>query len=225
MVLPKASCGRCEGAISVVEATLMNADFEPARIHFGLAKKSAKRNKQKLKLGFAFENQPPTQRYLHKDEHPSALVIPDYDHPGIMRGAAVDEPFSYRYLIRSLIEIDDFKKRLAHIGASAPFGTRSPLHFVLFGRMLAKIAHALTVAEVGLDKFTPCLTDIILNGSMHGFKYYIGTLGESRPAPTMHNAKIGMRIDREHLMVYADIQLFSSAASAITYRVFSGSMK
>jgi len=59
-----------------------------------------------------------------------------------------------------------------------PIGTFSAPEFF---RMLAKIAHAFAVAELGLDSFTPYLIPIIVEGDTSNCAQYIGGLQYEEP--------------------------------------------
>lgn len=66
------------------------------------------------------------------------------------------------------------KKGLGH---AAP---RSDIPLALFLRVLAKIAHSFVVSQVGLDRFRPLLTDVIL-GKDTCVAYYIGSVVNDFP--------------------------------------------
>ena len=53
-----------------------------------------------------------------------------------------------------------------------------------FFRMLAKIAHAFAVAEMGVGSFTPLLTPLICNADTSNSVQYIGGLQHAEPATT-----------------------------------------
>lgn len=61
------------------------------------------------------------------------------------------------------IETDAYRKLVKEDGEGIQIARVNPLTFF---RMLAKIAHGITAAQVGLCNFTPLLTDLILGNAM-----------------------------------------------------------
>jgi len=74
--------------------------------------------------------------------------------------------------------------------------------------MLAKIAHAYAVAELGLDSFTPFLSDIILNKSPMYIGHYVGGLRHDEKGDDLHHIEISNFGAKRYVVV--EIRLFAN---------------
>lgn len=98
------------------------------------------------------------------DEVPVQLQMPLYDGPGIITGRTADnlemKPKSLHPTKLNTAKEAALKKKLGARGIRVPPGE---FHYEPFARMLAKIAHAWTVHELGgPEMFKPYLTNHIL---------------------------------------------------------------
>jgi hypothetical protein len=234
IILPRASCKECERKIGKVEGTLNNADFAAARAHLGIKSKNSGRARNRIRLDLAeglekirdgakVSRHPLkiTNHYITKEEHPSLMMLPAFDPPGILlRQPPTDEFCGDGVFFWSITEGAGYK--LAKVG---PQALRMRTHFELFGRLIAKIGYASAVADLGYGAFDPFVLDIILEGNMFAFKRYVGGHGITPPSDFTHDVAIMTgNLDGKNL-VCADIRLFSTRESAVGFRVFVGEMK
>ncbi len=106
--------------------------------------------------------------------------------------------------------------KVAAIEPTATF--RAPEFF----RMLAKIAHAFAVAEMGLDSFRPFLTPMIRDAETSNSVQYIGGLPDSEPAAAgLHEVSFGSRPYHHPDTVAVRIRLLA-ALETPTYYVAVG---
>ncbi len=91
-----------------------------------------------------------------------------------------------------------------------------------FFRMLAKIAHAFAVAEMGLDSFVPFLTPMICDAETSNSVQYIGGLPDSEPATAgLHELSFGSHACHRPDTVAVRIRLLA-ALETPTYYVAVG---
>jgi len=88
-------------------------------------------------------------------DHPAVLISFIFKEPGILSGVPPTEEFAGRAQYRALM--DDIGRRVQRLSGQLSWNYRVDGGFqaIIFGRMLAKIAHAYLVAECGLDTFRP----------------------------------------------------------------------
>ena len=107
------------------------------------------------------------------------------------------------------------KLRVASVEPTATFTVPE------FFRMLAKIAHAYTVAELGLGGFTPFLVPAILGNKLDDSVQYIGGATGTAPASRLtHEISHAHHLTRPELVVVR-IRLFA-ALDTPTYIVATG---
>jgi len=139
-------------------------------------------------------------------EYPFMLVMPRLREPGIFVGAPIRGLF-WGYEIVNRLQLDESTDR--YIEKHGPgLSISQNFNVVAFIQMLAKIAHSMAAAEIGLDKFTPLLPDLILGTNLELAGYLVG---QSVHIPTMplrgakHEFHFRMHNDR----LVASIRLFS----------------
>lgn len=204
IVLKKASCERCRKRTHEFESFCLTYMFpQHLRARHGIKTKH-KSNRRKAH----------TQRYRNRsnseirtEEIPieqMPIIIPGYHlpPPGIIQGNApsneIKGTLSFMHseeLVSALSEREGFQ-----------FGS---YHDAYFLRMLAKIAHASTIAMWGYGTFEPLLRDII-RGKSDLFPYFIG--GSEGPPPRdtkgLHSVEARRQDVHGRDCAVATIQLF-----------------
>jgi hypothetical protein len=124
---------------------------------------------------------------VDQDVYPFLLLFPHYLMPDELSGFVTVPPrdsatsklwirgASFRYGLTSHLEELAAKLNVAQI---LPTATMEAHQFCL---MLAKIAHAYAVAELGLGSFSPFLSQIITSADLSNRAQYIGGLADSEP--------------------------------------------
>ncbi len=158
-VLPQASCSRCGGITSYIDG------FAARSVFYQLRSSAAMRTRTRLpdeSPGYAGLSGWERRRgdgpggYLIA----STLVLPRFEPPGLSFGPRAGRKFSLHFTQRGCAKADAFDKFKRSRGAASADVAVS-IKPQQFSRMLAKIAHAFAVAQLGLDGFEPLLLDLI----------------------------------------------------------------
>jgi hypothetical protein len=158
LILPEASCRKCETNNNAAETFCQNEMLEAFRLHLGITRDGAPR--KSLRAEFLRRNGWHTQK-VPASQCPVSMMAPTlpapdifFPHPpersNVLQFTTVTM-WSERNILRFLHDIEaiDWRIRSKHI------------RLWPFIRMLAKIAHAYCVAELRLDGFLPLLLPII----------------------------------------------------------------
>jgi hypothetical protein len=151
--------------------------------------------------------------------------------PGILVGDPPSETFLPQSMWVHNPDSGKDPRRFGGIGYK--LGSFNPL---LFGRMLAKIAHSFAVADQGAHSFRPFLSDLILGKNNSLLSYLVG--GELDPSPAveaLHRLHLHclrplprsfIHANKEplRLLLIVDIRLFAHMG-APQYRVVVGEWK
>jgi hypothetical protein len=212
LLLPDASCSACAGITHAFEGQCADKLFSPIRRQFGLPSRSGKRR-----------NKDPKSAVLDG----VSTIIPDGDFPGIIIGFAFDLPgilglgppakaeFTGKVSIGMLPE---FGNRMNRLGANEIKFVSTGITTLMFGRMLAKIAHAYAIAEMGRS-FKPLLLEIIKNPDEKFIGHLVGGgFGPLGAGDDLHEISIDPFFQR---YVVVQIRLFADR-SLPTYWVVAG---
>jgi hypothetical protein len=208
-ILPKGSCEDCRREVQKYEAPCLNSTFVQARTFLKLPMYDERYRLTDLRVGsFAGDETWPdlTDNFqwdqMPVADHPAAIVVPIFDEPGILSGAALTRSFRVRGQSGRFLN-DAAKPPPATLGRSAVFLPFDPGTLAQF---IAKIGHGAARAMLGPDAFEPLLPDIIRNRSEH-VSHLVGSPArvhwpESR---TLH--RVTLSLDRG--FVVATVQLFA----------------
>lgn len=219
LILPKASCESCRKVTHDVETTCLRKMFLPYRMIAGWV-----RHKDDLPshmpLLFSAGKQKAGRR-IRVERHPPILVLPHFlEPPGILLGHA---PTSQIKMIYQVIGDHKLHDKMQPAIANQ---TRVSLHFDIgaFMRMLAKIAHAFAVAEIGLDDFDPALPDLIFNRDLSLASYLIGLSTNELPINEhlLHQVAWGGNRWGSQWLAGVRIRLFAAHPTSQAYTVIAG---
>jgi hypothetical protein len=214
-VLPKASCAACARITGSVESVCLNEHFWTFRSYIEMRsgrRRSLPKGVRRHRGGFAV-----TKR--------SSLVVPEFGPPlALQTGHARPSPLIV--MRRRVVFYDDPVTGNVHTPewlASQP--QHDPLILV---RMLSKIGHALAVAEIGEENFSPLLIPTILGDDTSMAGALIGRFPGPEPEDrTIYSHEIGIRLIPDERFgpvthwVVARIRLFS-IINKVTYAVVVG---
>ena len=173
LVLPEASCKTCEEATSAVELEWLRGAYQTARVQKGLGKKK-KRPPRFLPLQVVKGNKT-TWESVPLEKYPAMIVTLCFDKPEILSDCApVAKVLSGGVAIGILPTFGQLLKPFLDQGAVTFVPPRASATSTHLGRMLAKIAHSYAVAELGIDKFSPFLQNIILGTDICHIPHYVG---------------------------------------------------
>ena len=220
LILPKASCEKCRRVTSGFETTCLRKMFLPYRQLAGLV-----RHEKDLPAHIPLIFDPTAReggRLVPVGEHPRMLVLPQFlEPPGMLIGAAPDTQLKIGYQIIGDRDVDDAMRRV--LADKRPIS----LHFnhVAFMRMLAKVAHAFAVAEIGLGDLDPELPDLIHGRNLGLASYLIGRSDIHLPVPANnlgHQVAWGGIPYGTRVLVGVRIRLFAAHPTAPAYTVIAG---
>lgn len=161
LVLPEASCGRCEGITSAIEQLCLKKLFGHLRYKFDMRTKRRKDRPKVLPVELLIHSRWQV-RHVPVIDYPMILMLPYLPMPTM--------------LVPSLEYLDGVPCKFFRIDLTPPslvnqicgkYGATSMRtksgagDDVMLSRFLAKIAHAFAVAEYGYGNFKPYLLDII----------------------------------------------------------------
>lgn len=198
-ILDKSCCVVCQRTIQPYEQSVLRHQLGHFRASVEAPTRKPKDRFTSLPLEFVEANEKGEAiRELGKREVPIAeapliLNLWQSPPPGILRipfdpAFAEGRPFHY---VESKVADPILKAVAAEAGIAHVGFKLRPVNRLHYLRTLAKTAHAYVAAELGVDAFTPYLTDIILNRS-DDIARYIGDLSgvASLEGATGHTFKI-----------------------------------
>ncbi|MBB3571987.1 hypothetical protein [Rhizobium sp. BK491] len=221
LLLPRASCTSCQREIQIFEDICMRKTLLPHRRARGLVRHPHDLPAT-VPLVLDLDLQGPTRVAL--DAHPNVLVLPGMrDLPGILAGRSPETVVQFDYKIFGHTDIlDQTKRRLLDqqvVGID--------LDGYAWLRMLAKIAHGYAVAELGFNRFSPALPDLILGRNPALCSYLIGNCPVPSPIPDSPPLLIiGMLCVTmgEQRLVAVNLRLFADlGVETPVYTVIAGS--
>jgi hypothetical protein len=130
-----------------------------------------------------------------------------------------DVRFPVRAAIRPMTA--DFARRTQKVMAGRGINLAKNLKTIEFYRLIAKIAHSFTAAELGIDGFTPCLLNLISAQRPMFADHFIGSaMGDDPRSPRLHEVNFTSPIKHGPLeMIVVRIRLFASLSMPTHYAV------
>jgi hypothetical protein len=223
-ILPKSSCVPCQRITGGVENTVMRKALFPYRWHSGFV--SHKQIPEMIPLGISLE-QNPKPRHVALAEHPNFLLLPRlHREPSILSGVP-QTPFPPAF---ALLSLDDNIDASMQRRSGKLTLMRHMFNFDAYWRMIAKIAHAFAVADIGLGLggFIPRLPDLILGKDIRLASDLIGDWPEEKPpfdhaeGGPLHRIAWGFRPWNDQHLVMVYMRLFSGHGRTPTYAVVAG---
>lgn len=213
--MPRASCRKCEAITGRIEQIALRGMLGPLRARLNLPTRNKKERPQQLALEIIRPDGTTEMRNVEVRDYPQYLLTFLMPPPGLLDGREPQESITLEpRLITSQRPDETYTEWRASL-VSQPWA---------FLRMLAKIAHAFAVAELGWEKFdtfTPLLKEIILDTSAY-VSHFIGRVADSDGAPKVLHWLHGHLIaqgNREYFVV--DVSLFTSMKAPV-FRVVVG---
>ncbi len=160
LILPRASCDLCGEKTKKIEGACLRQMFREARAHLKIPTKPRRPEQRPSELRIGFTDDTGKRNWLDIpiEAHPFAFSMPILPVTGILEDKPPDKRIQIDRLWTNLGP--RFRQKLHDIGADSAF-TLIPIG--AFCQMLAKIGHAYAIAEIGFERFTPLLVDLILD--------------------------------------------------------------
>lgn len=192
-VIPKGSCHECARVTSAYEGTVQRTMLGPLRLMLKMPsrRKRGRPNKLPLKVRVTPDDEWTFINVDQKD-YPFLITLPILTLPDEIKGSKREgtrRAAARKYWIRAPLIPGGFDSHCRDLATRLgvveimPTATSDAEPFF---RMLAKIAHAFTVAELGAA-FTPFLRPLITGGSADEAVQYIGGIERTEgPAEALH---------------------------------------
>jgi hypothetical protein len=220
LIFRRASCVECAKITGQVEQTSLRGPFLIARTQMGLRTRRPKERPHvfpiELNLGRLV-----LSAHLPEGAYPSILIMLMFREPDVLSGAAPRLIFGGEMTLAANEICQDHRKRRENI-ADLPHTQPVVFEAVPFSRMLAKIAHSYTVAELGLGSFRPTLLPIITGDDLSNIGQYVGGNAAFHSASAfLHEISLGTETVLGVAYCVVTIRLFASLAMPV-YRVVAG---
>ncbi|MGY3235622.1 hypothetical protein ACVWZ4_003835 [Bradyrhizobium sp. USDA 4472] len=188
-LLPKASCRPCATITGAFEGVVLRTILGPLRMYYSMPTRRKKQRPEKLPLkvkltpdsDFSFID-------VAQEIYPFLILFPNLAMPDELtgdvtegeRGAKVKTLWIRAASFRDGI-MPHLEKLARHLGVAY---IEPQAHFIAppFFRMLAKIAHAFVVAEMGVGAIQPFLLPIILREETSECVQFVGGIPGTEPA-------------------------------------------
>jgi hypothetical protein len=227
-ILPEASCRDCAKVTSYIEGYCANKIFDTLRVQSRLPTRRPKNRPTTLPTVFDIDGMFHTH-FVPPKASIASFVMYELPPPGILQLRLPSAAYDF---VREVV-ISSTASRLHHFTQGIKLGAQGSFSYgqrnspFVFGRMLAKIAHAYCMAEDNLANFKPLLPDIIL-GKNDKIPYLIGcTLGGEpskkrlRGTLAFHQLRMGTIRSPLKEFRHAYIRLFADLPTP-TYTVIIG---
>jgi hypothetical protein len=218
LLLPNASCRDCERRINEAEQHLLKGTLLGCRTYLGLRTKRPKDRPEKLPL-YDTSVEPPRRVMIPAEDFPACMLLVRLGVPLSLTNGKTQEPHMrpWACFFRDTQPILAEKYGIKSYSPPA-INTRN------LARMLAKIAHAYAVAELGLGGFEPLLPEFILGKrDVNDIFLFVGGDHELEPpAADLHEISIVPRpIIEGGYLAQVRVRLFARFG-APTYYVVVG---
>lgn len=173
--LQQASCETCERITRDFEHTCARTIFGPLRLQHDYPTKHRHERPTHFDITIESSGQSEQRSVLVDDCPAHPILLPLLGPPGILQGRHQNDPFSFIQVAPFTAPLPDDRERIEHITSDETEEIRFTLklEIVPLLQMLAKIAHAFTIGECGIDSFKPLLPDLIRGRASH-YPFLIG---------------------------------------------------
>jgi hypothetical protein len=228
-VLPKASCASCAKTTSLFEQTCQRTMFGPLRLYYNMPSRRRSKRPQKLPLKVKL-TAGADWSFIDVDQsiYPFLILFPILPMPDELSGyttTGARQAAARTLWIRGASFRDGIQPHMQRLAAELKVAAIEPTgtaEIPAFCRMIAKIAHAFAVAEMGMEAFAPFLVPMIRDGDTSNSVQYVGGLQFAEPPSiVVHEVSFGMHTCKRPDIVGVRIRLLS-ALETPTYFVAVG---
>ena len=214
IVIPRASCRRCERITGRSEQLLLKGSLLGCRSLLGLRTRSPKERPKALPL-FDPRTTPNKKVMIPIEDYPVSLLFLMLPAPGLIRSTPPEYRLWHRFL-------GDDKSKVLASRYGLPQWATSSLDSGAQLRILAKIAHSFAAGTFGINAFDAQLPRFIIGDEkQEPFDYVGGSLDDEPSSQNLHEVSMDLENGRDGLMIVR-VRLFASLG-APTYRVIVGS--
>jgi hypothetical protein len=146
LILPRASCKKCEAKTKGFEETVLRRMFGPYRIRFDMPTRNPEQRPEKLPFQVVKRDGSILIVTIDAKEHPGSITFPIYPEPGVLVGRGNNASFQMG-MVSSIIDFPRVKALAEmHGGKGLTLGVAD---FNAMARLLAKTAYSYCFAEFG----------------------------------------------------------------------------
>ena len=216
LVLPEASCLKCEGITSALEGAALRQMFGPLRLYLGLSSRRPKEQPSTLPLLARFPGEIDERSVdIPLARYPCMCTVVCMDPPRLLAQSNGGDRSMLSVHPRGLLQTDlQLQEIASEIGAES-LVIKNRIDPDKHRVLLAKIGHSLAVAHFGLGKFEAYLPEAILARKGETLKNFVGCAAEQaekilREDGQQHKiAMLTCQVAEKRFLV-ARITLFSS---------------
>jgi hypothetical protein len=231
LILPKASCRTCAEKTRDAETACLRHLWWPFRTRIGTPRKESPssfivRHMKVQKLnpdGSIAAYEQTGETVVGPMGFPLVFIAYKFPFPGIVIGR--DPNFDAKVEIIGRISEEEFRK----VAPNDREGFRiAPVNVEAYCRMLAKIAHAYAVAELGFDAFRPVLANFIRGQPLRQLWHWIGSdtvmpAAQAALQSTLHDIQWLVPTINGRTYVMVSLRLFSFIGSP-RYHIIVGEL-
>lgn len=167
LIMKDASCSECERITSGIETRCATNLFGPAQSYFNLKARKSREVPKRVRIDLGGPGAP-RRTSVPAAEHPNVLWLFGFVGPGLLVGRDPAEKIGVQIMPTPLEP--GWLDRITALGGS--YFSRG-VDSAIFGRLLAKTAHAYAMATKA-GQFEPCLIDHIRGTSKLPLSHFIG---------------------------------------------------
>lgn len=229
-VLPDAACTECARITGMFERTCLRTMFGPLRMHFDLPTRRRTARPKALPLKVKIKPDDDWSYIdVEREAYPFLVLFPQYQLPDEISGSTTTgrrDSATNSSWIRAASFRDGLFPHLEYLCQRLGVASVMPTAKCLttpFCLMVAKIAHAFAIAELG-NSFQPFLSEMILRADTSNCKQYVGGLPQAEPASaSLHELSFDFGSERcaRRGVIVVRIRLLASLETP-TYYVAAG---
>ena len=205
-LLPQASCSKCGGVTSYLDGFAARSVFYQVRSSAGMQTRT--KLPEEFPVILIYQEGREERVMVPADIHPATLILPRFELPGLLSGREPDGNFRFQYTMwtRMSHAFDEFVRSRGAVSWDLEVSIKPQQ----LSRVLAKIAHAFAVAQLGMNGFTPLLLDLIHARVVENAPQLVGSDPNTPPPATgvMHELTL---VPHESFVVVR-IRLFASSS-------------
>lgn len=210
ILIPEASCKKCEGITSSFERTVSRTIFGSLRIHYGLKTRRKKRRPTRLPLKVYFgEGNDFEIMDAPVQVHPPFCYLPDAAPPRVLRSDPSGQRNVIGYFPQGFENVREHLGKIAdHLGARQVqiSATLRPDSLWL---ALAKIGHAFACAHLGRGEFHSFLDEIILRKQHKNLALYVGASSQTERHQSLHHLNIRLEKRGRQQLIVVEVSYFT----------------
>jgi hypothetical protein len=200
--VPKASCPKHREATSKVEDFILRRYLCALRSHLSLPSRKPQHRPDGYELTLRRAGHSWTQKVMLADHPGFVRFMMFVDPPGKVAGRArVQETWSVRFIDAEIFP--DTTARLARLGADS-FEDKVTINGMALARLIAKIGHAFSVAELGFNAFEELYVSHLVTAEARDWNYWVGGYDRGRnvAARELHELRFLRRGDDLSVIVH-----------------------